>query len=315
MRTLVTGVAGFIGSHVAQRLLADGHAVFGVDDFSNGRPENVPEGVEFLRRDLSNSRVIDELPGQVDVILHLAGQASGEKSFDDPLRDLICNVDSTINLIRYGILRKARRLIYASSMSVYGAAPDAPIAETHACAPLSCYGVAKLAGEHYLRIFQERLPFVTFRIFNVYGPGQNMEDLRKGMVSIFLSQALKSGRVTVKGALTRFRDFIYVDDVVEACVRAMTTPAAENQIINLGTGRRTTVEGLLRQIQRHVDSMSWRVEGSTPGDQTGIFADNAKLAEVVGVNNFISLEDGLRRFADWARERIKEHRQGRKNAG
>lgn len=302
MQVLVSGIGGFIGSHVARRLLADGHDVFGVDDFSNGKPENVPDGVELLRYDLADPDVVEKLPGEVDVILHLAGQSSGEKSFDDPARDLRCNVDSTLNLIRYGIERKARRLVYASSMSVYGATADEPIAESHDCAPLSCYGVSKLAAERYLPVFQEQLPFVAFRIFNVYGPGQKMEDLRQGMVSIFLAQALDTGQVTVKGDLGRFRDLIYIDDVVEAWVRAMTAPEAENQVINLGTGRRTTVEELLVQIQRHIEGMSWHVDGGTPGDQTGIYADNAKLTRLLGLNTFVGLDDGIEQFAKAARK-------------
>jgi UDP-glucose 4-epimerase len=313
MQVLVSGTGGFIGSHVAQRLLSDGHRVFGVDDFSNGKPGNIPDGVEFLCHDLADPDVVEKLPGEVNVILHLAGQSSGEKSFDDPARDLRSNVDSTLNLIRYGIERNARRLVYASSMSVYGATTDEPIAENHACGPLSCYGVSKLAAERYLSAFQEQLPFVAFRIFNVYGSGQKMEDLRQGMASIFLAQALDTGRVTVKGDLDRFRDLIYIDDVVEAWVRAMTEPKAENQVINLGTGHRTTVKELLVQIQRHVEGMSWHVEGGTTGDQSGIYADNAKLSRLLGLNTFVKLAAGIEQFVKATRQASRGREAGSKS--
>jgi len=302
MRVLVTGIGGFIGSKVSQRLLSEGYSVYGVDDFSTGKIENVPEGIEVLAHDLSDKAIIAKLPPKINIILHLAGQSSGEKSFDDPLRDMDCNVSSTLNLIRYGIQHKVERIIYASSMSVYGPTANTPIDETHQCSPLSCYGVGKLSAEAYLKVFQAQLPFVAFRIFNVYGPGQNLADLRQGMVSIFLAQALKDGNVTVKGSLERFRDFIYIDDVVEAWVRAMTSHEAKNKIINLGTGRQTIVQELLQQFKTHIPNTTWNVKGSTPGDQNGVFANNSLLKDVLKMNKFTSLEDGLKIFADSSKQ-------------
>lgn len=303
MEVLVTGVGGFIGAHVAARFLAEGHAVVGVDDFSSGRRENVPAGVTLVECDLADPGSARRLPGRCELILHLAGQSSGEASFDDPASDLAKNIVSTLHLIKYGIAARATRIVYASSMSVYGAVPDAPVAETVQCRPLSCYGVGKLAAEGYCRVYQEDLPWVALRMFNVYGPGQDMANLRQGMVSIYLAQALRSGRVQVKGSLHRFRDFVYVEDVVEAWVRAACSPRTSNQAINVATGRRSTVEALLHALAREIPGMSWYVEGSTPGDQSGIYADTARLAELLGLNRFVPLEEGITRFVHWARGR------------
>lgn len=301
MRVLVTGVGGFIGSHVARRFLLEGHEVIGADDFSTGKKQNVPHGVALVEGDLADPATIARLPRGCAAILHLAGQSSGEISFDDPVADLRKNVTSTLNLIRFGIECGCERLVYASSMSVYGTVPDVPAQEELPCAPLSCYGVGKLAAEGYLRVYGPRLPWVALRMFNVYGPGQDMSNLRQGMVSIFLAQALSTGRVHVKGSLERFRDFIYIDDVVEAWYRATFRREAANQVINVGTGTRTTVGALLEAMRGEIPGMTWFVEGSTPGDQTGIYADTTQLGRLLGLERFVSVADGMRSFVAWAR--------------
>jgi len=301
MKVLVTGVGGFIGAHVARRFLAAGHAVVGADDFSSGYRGNVPAGVELVEGDLAEPATIAALPRDCELILHLAGQSSGEISFDDPVSDLRKNTVSTLNLIRHGIDCGAGRIVYASSMSCYGGVPDAPIAEATPCQPLSCYGVGKLAAEGYLRVYSRQLPFVALRMFNVYGPGQDLSNLRQGMVSIYLAQALAGGRVQIKGSLDRFRDFVYIDDVVEAWWQAAFRSDAAGLAINVGTGRRTTVRQLLEAMQPHVPGMDWYVEGSTPGDQSGIYADAGLIGERLGMTRFVPLSEGLARFVAWAR--------------
>jgi UDP-glucose 4-epimerase len=298
---LITGVAGFIGSHVARRFLREGYRVVGIDDLSKGDPAAIPDGVEFIRGDLAEPALFAEIPG-CRFILHLAGQSSGEISFDDPVDDLRKNTVSTLNLIRYGIETHAERIVYASSMSVYGAVADAPIDEGRRCAPLSCYGVGKLASEGYLRVYMQRLPSVSLRMFNVYGPGQNLRNLRQGMVSIYLAQALESAKIEVKGSVERFRDFIYIDDVVEIWWRASTSKAALGRTLNVGTGVRTTVEALLQRICHLVPGSQYFVRGTTPGDQSGIYADTTNLRACLGIETFTPLEVGLVEFAGWARQ-------------
>jgi UDP-glucose 4-epimerase len=300
-KVLITGVAGFIGSHVARRFVDRGWQVVGVDDLSQGSRANVPTEVEFICGDLSQTATIASIPRGCSRILHLAGQSSGEISFDDPVADLQKNAVSTLNLVQYGIANRCERIVYASSMSVYGAVPAVPINEDHACAPLSCYGVGKLAAEGYLRVYAEKLPFVALRMFNVYGPGQDMSNLRQGMVSIYLAQALAGGPVEVKGGLDRFRDFIYIDDVVDAWENATLRSAALGETVNVGTGIKTSVGELLDRICTLVPGANYYVSGGTPGDQNGIYADTARLRGILEVQRCIGLDEGLTHFVRWAR--------------
>jgi len=307
MKVLITGVAGFIGSHVAARFLKEGYEVIGVDDLSSGKLENVPQGIDFIKADLANKSSVENLPSNCGVILHLAGQSSGEISFDDPLLDMEKNTISTLNLIQYGIRNSSERIVYASSMSVYGDVPNHAIGENLQPQPLSCYGVGKLASEGYLKVYRDKLPYVALRMFNVYGPGQDLNNLRQGMVSIFLAQAVKTGKIEVKGNLSRYRDFIYIDEVVDAWFKTAIFPNVKNQIINVGTGIKTSIEELLEMIQSSVEGSEFFVQGSTPGDQNGIFADNSKLRNLLGITSFTSLEVGLPRFAEWAKRFLHKY--------
>src|SRR3989338_3222376 len=186
---LVTGAAGFIGSAVARALLTQGHQVWTIDNLTTGFRENIPAGVHFIEGHCQDRKAIEAL-GKIkfDAILHLAGQSSGEISFENPVYDLTTNTQSTLMLMDYALKTGCQRFIYASTMSVYGAVADKPIAEHHPTQPLSFYGVGKLASEHYLRIYQSKgLKPTALRYFNVYGPNQNMNNLKQGMVSIYLA--------------------------------------------------------------------------------------------------------------------------------
>jgi UDP-glucose 4-epimerase len=299
-KVLITGVAGFIGAWVARRFLKEGHTIVGVDDLSGGKRTNVPSGLEFIEGDLAQRSTIARLPRDCRLVLHLAGQSSGEISFDDPVADLEKNTVSALNLIRYGMENRIERLVYASSMSAYGPVPDMPIKETHPCAPLSCYGVGKLASENYLRVYGSRLQSVALRMFNVYGPGQDMSNLRQGMISIYLAQALK-GPIEVKGSLDRFRDFIHVEDVAEVWFRAAMYPSAAGKVLNVGTGVRTSVAQLLGRLCKLVPGATHFTRGATPGDQSGIYADTTELRATLGIEEFKSLDAGLPGFVAWAR--------------
>jgi len=300
-KVLITGVAGFIGSQVAKRFIREGYEVIGVDDLSSGSVSNIPKGIEFIRSDLSEKTTIVKLPKDCRKILHLAGQSSGEISFDDPEIDLKKNTISTLNLIRYGLDNDVERIVYASSMSIYGQVAAGPVSEAQKPSPLSCYGVGKLATETYLDVYKNQLPFVALRMFNVYGPGQDLSNLKQGMVSIYVAQALATGRIEVKGSLTRFRDFIYIDDVVEAWFRAGTYTSALGKRLNVGTGRKTTVAELLHRVCSLMPGSTHFVTNHTPGDQTGIFADVAEINNCLGMYDFTLLENGLPKLIDWAR--------------
>jgi len=300
---MVTGVAGFIGSHLAGSLLQRGHRVIGVDDLSSGARENVPAGVEFIAADLASADALSSLPGTVDAIAHLAGQSSGEMSFDNPVGDLERNTVSTLNLLRYARDSGARRIVAASSMSVYGDVADVPTTESTVGRPKSCYGIGKLAAEQYLHVFRNEVPYTAMRMFNVYGPGQNLDNLRQGMVSIYVAMALRSGVIEVRGGVDRFRDFVHVDDVVAAWMAALCEKEPLNDVVNVATGVRTTVRELLDIIVELVPGTQVREATGTPGDQLGIYADISRARAALGWEPRVTLRDGVAGFVEWARGR------------
>lgn len=300
---IVTGGAGFIGAAVAARLLAGGHQVVVIDNLSTGSLGQVPEGADFIEADCQDAALYTRLP-QHDyaAIFHIAGQSSGEISFDDPVYDLQTNTQSTLLLLQFAKRVGCRRLIYASTMSVYGDQSDVPVSENALTVPKSFYGVGKLASEHYLRIYRQYgIESVALRLFNVYGPGQNMENLRQGMVSIYLAQALKNRHIHVKGGADRFRDFVYIDDVVDAFLRFETQVLGERHIFNIGTGVRTTVQDLVERICHALPfAVDVRYEGNTPGDMFGIRADAFKAWQTAGWQAQVDLATGLKYMIDWA---------------
>jgi UDP-glucose 4-epimerase len=303
-RVLVTGAAGFIGSSVARAFLARGCRVVTIDNLSTGFRDNVPSGVEFIEGDCSDRATVERVSGPIDAVLHVAGQSSGEISFEDPIRDLQWNVQSTLATLARAAALGCRRFVYASSMSVYGDQPDSPVREGADCRPNSFYGVGKLASEHDLRVWQREygMETVALRLFNVYGAGQNMGNMRQGMVSIFLAQLLREGAIHVKGSLDRFRDFVHVSDVTEAFVRAVECDASRPLVINIGTGVRTTVRDLITEMLAADGSAApLRSEGSTQGDAHGLYGDVGLAERVLGWRARVGLREGISGMVRWAR--------------
>ena len=299
---LITGVAGFIGSKVADRFKKENFNIFGVDDLSTGSLKNIPKGIKFIKADLSNKKNLNLLPKDCYQILHLAGQSSGEMSFEDPINDLNKNTLSTLNLIDYGIKKKVKLFLYASSMSVYGKLTKEKVRGEHSCEPLSCYGISKRTSEKYLKMFCSKLPFIGLRMFNVYGPGQNMNNLKQGMVSIYLAQALKNKKINIKGSLNRVRDFIFIDDVVDAWFKASMLKKNLNQNINIGTGIPTSVKKLVELITQKIKKTQFSTNNGTRGDQTFVCSDNSLLKKTLNKKNFISLDLGLDKFITFLRK-------------
>ena len=296
MKILVTGVAGFIGSRIAHKFMELGHQVTGIDDLSNGKKSNIPKKCKFINLDLSNYQKLEKIKTKFDQVHHLAGQSSGEKSFENPSEDLKKNTQTTINLINFSKKNGVKKFIYASSQSVYGHVTDKPINENHETKPLSCYGVSKLASENYLRIFDKKLDYIVFRINNVYGYGQDLKNLKQGMVSIYLAQALRYKKILVKGNLKRYRDFIHIDDVVDSWVKASTNNTIKNIIFNLATGRKTTVKKILQIISNEIKGTKIIFGKNTPGDQNGIYMNINLLKKKIKKNEFIKIEDGLKQL-------------------
>lgn len=309
MRVLITGGAGFIGSALAHRLINDGHTVSVVDNLSTGKQANVPKEAEFVEYDLSKADFLDHLPsGKFDAVCHMAAQSSGPASIDMPYYDLQVNAASTLLLSRWCLKNNVSRFLYASSMTVYGNKHSSPVSEGAICEPIAYYGVSKLASEHLLRLTSlEGLHITSFRMFSVYGPGQNLGNMKQGMASIFMAYLLRSEEVPVTGSLERFRDFIYIDDVVDAWTRALEMPQTPDPIYNLGTGKATTVKELLKTL---VNVMGLdpnhpikELQGST-FDQFGLTANTTLIEKDLNWKPQIDLHDGLRKMVAWARKEV-----------
>lgn len=300
---LVTGAAGFIGAALAKKLLGAGHEVVVIDNLSTGFRENVPEKCVFFEGHCQDESLYDRLPQrEYAAIYHIAGQSSGEISFDNPVYDLQTNAQSTLLLLKFALKTGCKKFLYAGTMSIYGDQPDAPVPETAATVPKSFYGVGKLASEHYLRIYaQYGIDSASLRLFNVYGPGQNMDNLRQGMVSIYLAQAIKNRHIHVKGSPDRFRDFVYIDDVVRAFQMLETRCPQGFSAYNVATGIKTRVFEVVEAI-RHLLPFEVTVEfeGATPGDQFGIVADCTKIANDVNWKNRTQMAEGLDSMVAWA---------------
>ncbi len=304
---LVTGAAGFIGSALARRLINEGHSVVTIDNLSNGLRENIPEGVIFIEGNCQDESIIDQLNSyQFDAIFHIAGQASAELSFEDPLYDFQTNAQSTLLLLQYALMTKCKKFIYSSTMSVYGDQPDIPITEEATTLPVSFYAVGKLASEHYLEIYSKNnIDIISLRLFNVYGPGQNMENLKQGMVSIFLAQALTNKHILVKGSPERFRDFVYIDDIINSFIISLRVNQSGYRCYNVSTNVKTTIKDLIDKIVAYIPyEISVEYSNSTPGDQFGTYGDATKIERDLGWKYRINLDDGLKKMIKWYERRL-----------
>jgi UDP-glucose 4-epimerase len=301
---LVTGAAGFIGSAVARRLIELGEAVTTIDNLSTGSTENIPSACAVIIGDASDPGVLATLGDRhFDVIFHIAGQSGGIPSFQDPVCDLHSNVTSTLRLLDIAHRSGCSTFVYASSMAVYGDPDTVPVSEDASLRPKSFYAVAKMASEHYLRLYADYgMQCTALRLNNVYGPGQDLSNLNQGMVSIFLGQAIENRHIHVKGSSRRFRDFVYIDDVVESFVRVgIGGMPSRYTTYNVATARATTVEELIEILRRNLPfDIEVRYEGSTPGDQFGITCSYKRIAFELGWRPTVGIEEGLATTCTWA---------------
>lgn len=309
---LVTGGAGFIGSHLAERLLKDGYRVHILDNESTGDPSNVPQGATYQRGDTSvvaDVRTAFRQP--YDLVLHIAGQASTIRAFTDPAADFATNAIGTMNIVQACLEHHTPRLLFASSMTVYGHPTRLPVAEDEACRPISYYGISKYAAERFVFATAARTdlaaPFhvTAFRMFNVYGPRQRLDNPYQGVVGLFLGRALAGAPITIHGTGEQSRDFAHIDDVADAWLAAIDAPQTFNQVYNLGEGRRRSinvvVDAALAAVGR--SRADYPIEGGPrrPGDQEHMEADISRLQAALGWRPRISFDQGMAQTVDWAR--------------
>jgi UDP-glucose 4-epimerase len=310
MRVLVTGGAGFIGSHLAERLIGIGHDVIVIDSEATGRPEDVPEGADYRRGDVTRVADLEDAFGAgLDAVAHIAGQVSLIRSFTDPLVDLRTNVEGTVNVLGCCLRHRVPRLLYASSMTVYGHNGTLPTAEDTPCGPVSYYGITKYAAERYVHTTAARpdLDFdfgvTSFRMYNVYGPRQALDNPYQGVLGIFLGNALRGEPLTIFGDGEQTRDFVYIDDVIDGWVAALTNRVSHGQVINLGSGRQVTITELAENVLAATGTdgrILTRVPGR-PGEQRHVAADITRAGRVLGWRPRTPFPEGFARTAEWAR--------------
>lgn len=294
---LVTGGAGFIGSHLARRLIGQGLRVTVVDNLVNGFADNVPPEAEFIRADLTREETMDRLAGiPFDAVMHLAAQSSGDASFDDPLADMRSHIHATLLLLRLCRDKGVGHFLYASSSTIYGAAPRLPVDESCPTTPRSFYAAGKIGAEAYVNLFATLgLATTIFRMPNVYGPGQNLENKNQGMISIYLSYLLEGQPILVKGSGKRFRDFIHVDDVALAWMSALCAPTAFGKTYNLGSGTSATVAEVVELLRKAFGRPDHPVIWAEPtrGDQTGMVLDTTRIREDLHLPPCLPLDEGI----------------------
>ncbi len=304
---LITGGAGFIGSHIAKRCIEKGIKVTIVDNLSTGNIDNIPKQAEFIKFNISNPDHYKKISNKFDAVFHLAAQSSGEISRSDPILDFQTNVLGTILLLNWCFDNSIKRFMYSSSMAAYGNPKSLPVKEEDPTSPISFYGISKLTSEFYIKKFEQLgLDTTIFRLFSVYGPGQNLINSKQGIVSIFLKYILDGKEIHVKGAGDRSRDFTYIDDVVYVWMMSLNNPISFDKTYNICTKKQTLiselVEAELTAMGKDKKSYPVRYEGETPDDQFGIFGDNSKICQDFGDIQFTSLNIGLEKMVQWAKK-------------
>lgn len=307
MRAIVTGGAGFIGSHLTERLLREGWTVLVVDNLSSGYFHNIPPGAEFLWLDLTNEDSIEMLPREgVDAVFHLASHVGQELSFQRPIYDFKANALSTLLLLKWCVHCRVKQFVFASSVNVYGNATEMPIKENAPIAPPSPYAVGKIASEYLCKIYQDfGVNTTILRLFNVYGPKQDMRNLLQGMASIYMAYVARKEPVFIKGSKDRFRDFSYVGDVADAFYRCLNENAY-GKTYNIASGRKTYVWELIELIIKAFghDPSSYKILHGEPttNDQFGFYGDSSLIREQLGWQPGVGLEEGIGRMAQWVQE-------------
>ena len=305
MKTVVTGGAGFIGSHLIRRLVADGAQVTVIDDLSTGRRENI-EGVPVTvaERDLARDDVTDLLRG-VDVIFHLAAVPSVPRSVREPLRSHQAAATGTLRLLDAAREAGVRTFVNSSSSSVYGDVASPPMRESMPTVPRSPYAVAKLAAEGYTRVFAQLhgMRTVSLRYFNVFGPRQDPASTYAAAIPRFITAYLRRERPQVFGDGRQSRDFTYVDNVVEANIAAAAAPKLSGESVNIAAGNPRTVLDVLEAISNEFGySLPPAYAPDRPGDIRDSHADLSVARSLLGYNATVDFQTGLRRTVEFLRE-------------
>lgn len=301
MNILVTGGAGFIGSHIADACLAAGHLVTIIDDLSTGSKENITPHAEFFNIDIKSDRLSTVFKeDRFDAVIHQAAQMDVRKSVADPFFDASVNILGSINLLEQCRQKGVQKVLFASTGgAIYGEQEVFPATEQHPLRPISPYGIAKASVEKYLYYYEQvhGLPYVSLRYGNVYGPRQNPHG-EAGVVAIFISKMLESGQPTINGDGTQTRDYVYVEDVVSANLAALAAPVTG--VFNVGTGIETNVNQLFKSLKRFTGSECEEIHApAKKGEQLRSVLDASKIGRELKWKPSVTVEEGLRRTVEF----------------
>ena len=301
-RVLVTGGAGFIGSNLVDRLMKEGCEVVVLDNFFSGEIENIKHHLDsrkfyLVKGDVRNPETVKEAIRNVNAVFHLAAIVSVPLSIENPLLVNDVNVRGTLNLLEASLKAHVERFIYASSCAVYGEVNSLPINEHHPTSPISPYAVSKLAAEYYCKVFYENngLNTVCLRYFNVYGPRQ-VKDSYSGVITQFIDRLKQGKPPIIYGDGEQTRDFTYVKDVVEASMLALNCERCVGEVINVGTGKPTTINQVAEILTEFFGGTHVKPVYGVPrkGDIRNSFADIGKAERLIGYRPKIALKEGLR---------------------
>ena len=303
MKALVTGGAGFIGSHIVERLLKDGHEVIVLDDFSTGHRSNLPDNkaLAIVEGDISNPDTVKENMAGIDWVFHKAAVASVPKTVNDPVGSSAVNYQGTLHLLEAARNNNVKRFVFASSAALYGDEPTLPKIETMCPVTLSPYAVDKLASEFACGMYTKLygLETVCLRYFNVYGPRQDPSSPYSGVISIFTDKLKNKETPTIFGDGEQTRDFVFVSDVVEANMKAVTTETGTGQYYNIATGKKITLNQLLETLcEIYNIEFNVNYENVRKGDIKESYAAVEKANSILKWNPSVELSQGLKLLCD-----------------
>ncbi len=304
-RILVTGGAGFIGSHLADELLRRGHEVVVLDDLSGGFADNVPAAARFVEGSINDVALVDDLfaAERFDAVYHLAAYAAEGLSHFIKRFNYNNNLIGSVNLINAAINTGVKCFVFTSSIAVYGTSPELPMTEETPAHPEDSYGIAKLAVEQELRTCKEMfdLDFIVFRPHNVYGERQNIGDKYRNVVGIFMNQILQGKPMTVFGDGTQTRAFSYIGDVAPIMAEAMDVPAAYNQVFNIGADQPYSVNELAEAVGRAMGVVPQVAHLPARNEVQHAYSSHEKVRRAFGERPLHDLDEGLARMAAWVR--------------
>ncbi|HUP39081.1 MAG TPA: SDR family oxidoreductase [Vicinamibacterales bacterium] len=303
---LVTGGAGFIGSHLTEELIRRGEQVRVVDSLITGHRKNLAHlsGIDFHEGDLADFAVATRAVAGVDYVLHQAAIPSVPRSVDDPITSNRANIDSTLNVLVAARDAGVKRVVYAGSSSAYGNTSTLPKREEMPTNPLSPYALQKLVGEQYMQMFTQLygLETVTIRYFNVFGPRQDPSSPYSGVISVFAKALIENAAPTIYGDGEQTRDFTYVANVVDGVLRAVTAADASGKVVNVATGSRISLNTLFMTMRKAIGSgLEVKYGPTRHGDVKDSQADITRARTLLGYEPLVSLEEGLKKTIDWYR--------------